>query len=267
MTPIHFAHANGIPGAAYRVLFQHLAPYQIHYSHALGLHMPLESRSWQPLAEELAAEIETRHSTPVIGIGHSLGAVLMFRVAASRPELFRQLILLDPPMFGPGRRTMMMLVRMLGLSGRLIAIAKQAAQRRDYFDTREEAFAYWQSRSFFQRFDPASFREYVEEGLVKRPEGGYTLLIPRALEARIFQLTPVWIGRRLPAVPWRYVYAASPGLLTPQEIRSHLARFPQGTMLPFDGGHMFPLEQPEACGQLIIRLIEELENEKSRHSR
>lgn len=229
--------------------------------------MPLESRSWQPLVEELVSEIETRHRMPVIGIGHSLGAVLMFRAAIARPDLFRQVILLDPPMFGPGRRAMMMAVRLLGLSGRLIAIARQAAQRRDYFGSREEAFAYWQSRRFFQQFDPASFREYVEEGLVKRPEGGYTLLIPRALEARIFQLTPVWIGRRCPAVPWRYVYAARSGLLTPREIRAHLARFPSGTMLPFEGGHMFPLEQPKACGELIIRLIEEMEQEKSRHSR
>lgn len=73
---------------------------------------------------------------PVILVGHSMGARIAARVATRSPELFRSLVLLDPPTSGPGRRPYPVpMERTLGLlhaghRGEALAAIRSAAGRR-----------------------------------------------------------------------------------------------------------------------------------------
>jgi pimeloyl-ACP methyl ester carboxylesterase len=49
---------------------------------------------------DLAAVMETLHHAPAHVIGNSFGASIVLRLAAERPELFRSLIVHEPPLFG-----------------------------------------------------------------------------------------------------------------------------------------------------------------------
>src|SRR5574341_641269 len=70
---------------------------------------------WLYLVEQLEDEIErTWRGEPVFGVGHSLGGYLTFLAAARRPELVRAIVLLDAPIIGPFRGTMLGATKTLG---------------------------------------------------------------------------------------------------------------------------------------------------------
>jgi N-formylmaleamate deformylase len=59
----------------------------------------------ETLAADAAALIEALGLGPCNVLGHSMGARVAIRLARRRPELLGRLVLADPPVTGPGRRT------------------------------------------------------------------------------------------------------------------------------------------------------------------
>ena len=98
---IQFAHGNGFPSSCYAALFSYLEKdYSISYVEMSG-HDPNYpvTENWDYLVEEQIHAV-AQHQRPVIGVGHSLGGVLLFRAAVYHPELFSSVILLDSPLIG-----------------------------------------------------------------------------------------------------------------------------------------------------------------------
>ena len=124
MTPIQFSHANGFPAKSYQYLFDLFAPHSVSYVNIFGGNRP-EITTWQPYLEELIADIESKHTQPIIGIGHSFGGALTLKAAQIRPDLFKKIILLDPPIFGRFKRTMISLVSALGITDKVVPIVKK----------------------------------------------------------------------------------------------------------------------------------------------
>ncbi|MDX2249642.1 MAG: alpha/beta hydrolase [Bacteroidia bacterium] len=256
MSEIQFSHANGFPAKTYEKFFRFLHPHTVTHVDVLGIGKYRPGKTWRPIVPELIRDIETRHSRPVWGVGHSFGGVLTLWAAVDRPDLFEGIILLDPPIFTPSIRLGMALVSALGLSHRLVPIARNALRRRDKFESREHAYQYWKSRPFFQDFDPEAFDAYTHHGLKLGENGGVELAIPRALESHLFATTPARIGNTRPKVPSFYVYATQ-GVTPDNMIRKHKRLFPLTQFVPIEGKHMFPLEQPENTANLIKKIIEE----------
>src|SRR5690554_7671811 len=53
--------------------------------------------NWLALRDELLHTLES-FDAPVIGVGHSMGGVLMAMAAEASPERFRCVVMLDPPL-------------------------------------------------------------------------------------------------------------------------------------------------------------------------
>ena len=90
---IHFAHANGVPSRVYQKLFDLLRDeYEVIYVPLLGpdKRYPIDNH-WRSLTDQVIDSIVRQaNGRKVIGLGHSLGAVLTFQAAQQRPELFEQ---------------------------------------------------------------------------------------------------------------------------------------------------------------------------------
>jgi pimeloyl-ACP methyl ester carboxylesterase len=254
MTPIQFSHANGMPAPSYRVLLEALGERPIGYVERFGHGQFKVGYTWASLVDELIADIESRWKEPVIGIGHSLGGVLSMQAAARRPELFRQLILLDPPMFAPHRRWAMGTVRALGFGGKMIPPAVKAKRRKRTFASLEAARTYWLQRPFFQRFDPRCFEDYLHAGLEPAPEG-VKLRFTAENEYRIFLGTPAFLPKAPRNLPVDFIIASFHDTLQPQDVAALRRRYPQAGFHVIEGTHMFPMEQPEAAAKAILNLI------------
>lgn len=252
---IQFSHANGIPAESYQPLFEALRPNAISYVPYFGTGNYDLRQGWQPMVDELIAAIEASGQAPVIGIGHSLGGGLTLFAAQQRPELFKQIIFLDSPLFGFRKRAVLYLMGLFGQSGRLIPPARKTRTRREHFPTREEALEYWRKRFFFHKFDDRAMRLYVQHALRPHPEHGFTLTLPREREYEIFLHTPTRLGRIPAQIPSVFIHATQHPIHDQNDIAWLKRNFNQTTFIPFDGTHMFPLEQPEKLAALLREVL------------
>jgi pimeloyl-ACP methyl ester carboxylesterase len=116
---LHFAHANGFPPGTYRKLIDELTNHRHVFSMAARPLWPdsrLQAlRDWSPLAEDLRAELNRRGVRGIVGVGHSLGAVISLLAAAADPGLFSAVIAVDPIIFTGARTLFWGVAKKLGL--------------------------------------------------------------------------------------------------------------------------------------------------------
>lgn len=244
-----FAHANGVPGGSYQKFLGHFAnQYQLAVMPQLA-HNPdyPVDLYWRSLADELEAFIKPLPK-PVLGMGHSMGGVLMFVVAARNPDWFKGLVMLDPPLVNGWMVPVFALMRKLGLIDRFTPAGK-SKYRRDFWPSREAAEANFKSKPFFQRFDPESLQHYMDAVLQQRDDGvhlGFTV----ANEVAIFRNGPPPLGRMRLRVPGLLVN----GLQSETMFRIAGARHVKKHRMDYsliDGSHMYPLEHPQATAHQV----------------
>ena len=258
---IHFAHANGIPSLVYQKLFDLLKDdYDIIYVPILGQNRryPIDNH-WESLTREVVDNIVRKsQGRKVIGIGHSLGGVLSFKAALKRPELFQQVILLDPPLILGKESLALHIAKLLGLKAvDQMSPAALSIRRRDHWDSREQAAALLGSKGFYKDFDPQCFNDYIDYALIDDTiRGGVELTIPKMDEVEIFRTNPSlwWMPHEHPQIPIHLIAASNGPFLNrgfPQMVKRKFAV----PYTVFDGSHMFPLEKPNETVALIKQLI------------
>lgn len=257
---IHFAHANGVPSACYHKLLQALSPsYDVRPLPLLGTdpRFPVDD-NWHSLTEQVAASIREKADAPVIGMGHSLGGLCTFMAAHRYPELFRAVVIMDPPVInGPGAITFG-LMKKLGLADRVTPAGKSSG-RREHWSSREEARASLGRKKFFQAWDPDCFEDYLHFGLTD-DEQGVRLTIPAATEVQIFRTTPhdSWRYRSPLKMPGVLLSGAS-SEFKGTGFAERLARHHALKHVQVEGGHMFPLEKPLLTAEVVQRELQALE--------
>ena len=205
--PLHFLHANGYPPACYAPLLDNLR----NNYHVFGMLLrplwagtdPRAIRDWRPFSNDLLQFLEYQQATAVVGLGHSIGAVVTLRAALRQPERFRALVLMDPVLLPSRYIVGLRVLRTVGLARRTNALAGAALRRRQHFQNRDQLYAGYRRRDVFRFISDDKLHALVE-GITKRTaDGGYELVYSREWEARIYQ-TGIWndldIWTRLPTL-------------------------------------------------------------------
>lgn len=253
MKKIHFSHANGFPANSYEYFFSHLKGADIDFINTMGHAGYDNKKNLTFLRDELIDHISQNNEQPVIGIGHSSGAAATLFAAAERPDLFDQVILIDPVTLGSRKRFAIELSRKVGLWNRF-SPAKQARRRRYQFENREEAFEYYKHKSLFKNFHPESFRSYIEHGVVESNQQ-FELKFSPQVEADIFSHVPSRIPKDLTQVKGTIIYAKNSNIFGESDINWWKRNHPHFNLICFDGYHLFPFELPEKAAEEINRLI------------
>lgn len=258
---IHFAHANGIPSKVYRNLFQQLQDeYQVIYLPQIGTdeRYPITNH-WPHLVNQVIdSVVQQSQGQKVIGMGHSLGAVLTLMAALQRPELFSQVIMLDPPLILGHQSFAFHLAKIF--SPQMIdkiTPAGLSAKRREHWDSRKQAAETLGDKPFYQHFDPESFQAYIEEGLQEdHLRGGVTLTIPREAEVAIFRTTPSWWWWSKPKPKIQVdLIVGRESVFYKKGISALVQKKMSIPLQVVEGGHMFPLEHPENTAKIIKACI------------
>jgi len=228
--------------------------FTVTFSDAIGMdprYPPTEG--WPHLVEQLISTLEAK-GKPVYGVGHSLGGYLNFLAAAQRPELFRAIVLLDAPIIGSFRGSMLGAVKRLGIVDR-VTPAGATRDRRSTWKTREEAKAHFRSRPLFRDFAEECLDDYVNHGLIH--DGEFRLKIDPAIEYRIYRTIPHDMMRHLPElrVPAAFIGGESSDVVR----RVRLAGMkPKFRLRKVPGGHLFPFERPREAARSIAQALAEL---------
>ena len=188
-------------------------------------------------------------------MGHSLGGYLHYLAAAQRPELYRAIVLLDAPIIGPFRGSMLGATKRLGIVDR-VTPAGATRDRRSTWQTREEARAHFRSRALFRRFTEQCLDDYVNHGLVEK-EGRLSLKIDPLVEYQIYRTIPHDMMRHLRRlrVPAAFIGGADSEVVR----RVRLAGMrPKFSLRKVPGGHLFPFEHPREAATSLAQALEDL---------
>lgn len=257
--PLHFVHGNGFPSPCYQQLLSRLEErFNCCYIERVGHdHRFPVTENWRALVDEVILSIRSQTTQPVIAVGHSLGGILSLLASIEQPALFKSVILLDSPLLGRLKSSILRLSKLLGVVDH-VTPAFRTRGRREHWQTREEAFAYLKSRRLFKYFTTACLNDYIEYGLNK-DESGYTLRFDPRIEYQIYRTIPHVLYRYKGAlsVPSALIYGDKSNVINQADIQ-YMKTHHQIASFKTNGTHMFPMEHPDATADLIFQVLGEM---------
>lgn len=193
---------------------------------------------WVGVAEQIVAEC----GEPLaLGLGHSLGGTTTMLGAAARPDLVRQIALVEAVIpIGKGAPDPARIARLERLVG-------GARKRRAHWPDRAEARSHFAGRGVFARWRDDALDLYVNEGLRDTPGGYVVLKCPGAVEAAVFEngqgLDAIAAAARV-RCPATWVWARG-GDFPRALYEGAVATMKSARIVDVEGGHMVPMEAPE----------------------
>ncbi|HTP01626.1 MAG TPA: alpha/beta hydrolase [Anaerolineales bacterium] len=263
---LHFLHANGYPPACYRPLFDRLAA----QFHVFGMLLrplwpgsdPSVLRDWKPFTEDLRYFLASGNDSPVIGVGHSIGAVVTLRAAIQEPSLFGALILIDPVLLPPRRIVQLRVMRALGLGRRTNRMVQAALRRRRRFDSLEQLFAGYRRRDIFHYFSDEHLRVLIDGLTRPTADGAFELVYSPEWEARIYETSiwndaDLWNGIGSLLMPMLFLrgdetdtfFATTADMVQKKNPHTRIASVPRAT-------HLLPMERPDVVAAAIEEFLD-----------
>lgn len=259
---VNLAYANGFLPQTYTAaltpLFEH---YQVVAAHARPMWQPPPApetlHHWRQLSADLLAQLDPLASQPVIGIGHSVGAIATLYAAVARPDRFRCVVLIDPTLLSGRYLRGLWLMRLIGRDARM-RLVSGALKRGRHWESAEAAYTYFRGKRLFSRWSDAAVRVYSDSLTAPDPAGGVQIVFPPEWEARIYQTIPldVWqIPARL-TVPTLVIRGELSNTFHAESASRFSRLNPRATLITIpDAGHLVAQEQPEATGRAIADFI------------
>lgn len=273
--PLHFLHANGYPPECYKPLLELL---KTDY-HVFGMYLrplwdgshPQEIHTWHPLSDDLLRFLSDRETGPVIGVGHSIGAVVTLRAALREPGRFRALVLLDPVLFVPARLAAWKVIRALGVGDRLHPLIRAAQRRRRAFDNLETVFRGYRTRPVFRYMSDESLRAYIAGITKPSANGGYELVYSPEWEAQIYRSGlhdfDIWRNLHKLAVPTLFIRGAETDTFFENAARLVKQKQPNVRVETLEKStHLLPLERPQEVFDIMQSFLSDVRERPLRQS-
>ena len=257
---IHFAHANGYPPESYRQL---LSPLTNDYKVIGMLQRPLwdnsdynEIKNWHQLADDMIQFLDEQSLKSIVGVGHSLGAIVSVLAASKRPDLFKKLILIEPVIF-PKLMTAVNHLMPMSLRKKYVPVAKVALKRKDHWSTEQEIFDSYRKKKIFALLSDASIWDWIKAGIVPHKEGGVTLRFTKQWEAHIYAtVTNVLDALDKLTVPFYIMRGAKTNVISDKMWTKLNRKYPTERLIEYKNAtHLLPLELQETVANDILRII------------
>ena len=263
---VHFLHANGYPPDCYQPLLELL---KTEY-HVFGMLLrplwqdskPENLRSWHPLSDDLRSFLSSQPG-PVIGVGHSIGAIVTLRAALHDPSLFKALVLIDPVLFVPRRLFLWHIFRVIGLGDRVHPLIAGAKKRRRTFDELEKVFRSYRNRNIFRYMSDENLRIYIEGMTKPTVDGKYELVYSSAWEAQIYRTGlhdfDIWRELANLKVPTLFIRGAESDTFLENAAKMVKQKQPQAQVETLEKStHILPLEHPKEVFDIMHSFLKEL---------
>ncbi len=253
---LHFAHANGFPAGSYKQLFAQLeSDFNIIALEKMG-HNPIYpiNDNWSNLAQELVAYLKQHATEPVIGVGHSMGGIATFLAAYQRPELFSQIIMLDPPLAMSYGSLAFYLAKKTGYMDKMTPAGK-TQYRKTQWDNRQACYDNLAPKGLFKGFNEEAIWDYINAATKTREDGKLHLHYSVDAECAAFRTVPDNMEfKRKPLVVPGTLIRFEDGVIRPY-FAQRLAKLHKMDCRTVTGGHMLPLQEPEFVAGLIKEMV------------
>ena len=256
---INFVHANGFPAGSYKTFFSYLeqdfdivAKPQYGHDNQFKWH-----KNWQHIVNELIHFIE-KQNQPVISIGHSFGGIITFIAACQRPELFKAILLLDPPVVTGHKAWLVKMVKPTPYMDKITPAGKAIIRRRTW-PLGSDIASQFAKRKLFRNFDSRCLKDYVASAIKEKNQQLELHFLPE-VEADIFRNLPTNLSRykNKLKVPATFIYGEKSPVCPKSRAQDFCRLNNMKLKMMLNADHMFPLEQPESSAEFIKETILEL---------
>jgi pimeloyl-ACP methyl ester carboxylesterase len=266
---VHLLHGNGFCAGTYSPFVKYLID-DLHIfasdvrGHG-GSDLPTINRirNYDIFADDLKSLIEQTMSPPIIGLGHSLGAVTTSIAAAKYPRLFSSIILLDPSILPRRILWVLAAMKLVGLGGK-IPLAKSARHRKKTFQGKKEALRRFTSgRGIFKTWSKEFVEAYLECGLLEKDPETAILRCDPELEAQIFESVPlnVWTYAKKISCPVLAIRGEQSDVFTADSAERLKYLISDYELVTIPGaGHFVPMGKPEECARAITEFVHRKDN-------
>lgn len=272
--PLHFLHANGYPPACYKPLLELL---QTEYR-VFGMMLrplwdeskPDEINDWHSFSDDLRVFLNSYpldgttqgKPVPVIGVGHSVGAIVTLRAALRNPRKFRALIILDPVLFVPQRLVEWRVQR--AKDPKSHPLIQRAEKRRRTFSDLERVFESYRDRDLFRYMSDENLRIYIE-GITRKTKDGYELVYSPDWESRIYftsmQDFDIWNNLQTLQVPALFLRGAETDTFLEEAAMLVNLKQPRARIETLEKStHLLPLERPVEVFEIMQSFLKSLES-------
>ncbi|MCP5057847.1 MAG: alpha/beta hydrolase [bacterium] len=255
-------HATGFHARCWDPVIRHLGDCHViavdQRSHGRSEKTPIEH--WDVFGRDLSAFVQGLDLPDVVGIGHSMGGHALVDAAATLPDRFRRLVIIDPVIASPDH---------YGEGGwRLSDLGGEphpTAKRKRHFASPEEMIERFRDREPYRVFHPDALRAYCNYGLLLAEDGeGFELACPPEIEASIYMTSRTNAGVhesiRALEIPVLVLRAKLPPKeRTMMDFSSSptwpalVHQFHHGREIHFvERTHFLPMEIPEEIAKLIL---------------
>ena len=266
--PLYFLHANGYPPACYKPLLEKLATQY----HTFGMLLrplwpnskPEEIKDWHPLSDDLLHFLDEQKRESVIGMGHSIGAIVTLRAALMEPSRFRALVLMDPVLFPRYYMLEWNLARTVGLGYRAHPLIQGALKRRREFDDLDKVFDGYRRRGIFRFFSDENLRTFIDGITRPKANGGFELAYSPEWESRIYftgiwRDWDLWNGLKKLQVPTLIIRGAETDTFWESTARMvEQKKNPKIKIVALEKStHLLPLERPQEVFDITQKFFED----------
>lgn len=261
---VHFAHANGFPATSYKKLWRSLPEHFrviAHDKFGHNQHLPVDD-NWRNQITELVHFIEANASGPVYAVGHSFGGVVSFMTCCLRPDLFKGLIMLDPPIMAGPIAPLFRIIKKTPLIDKISPSGKSKI-RKTFWQPDEDPLHYFKPKALFKDFDSECLQDYVNAATTKE-KTSISLSFDAGVETAIFRKLPHNINsfRGKLTRPAKLFTAQHTNVCFPPLVRRFLKQHKDLSHEVVQGvGHLFPFEKPEQTAKLITNTITQWETD------
>lgn len=257
---LHFAHANAYPIKTYNTFLNILTS----DFHVIGMNQrpvwpnenPEDFVNWDILADDLIDFLDQQNLSNIYALGHSMGGIATLMASIKRPDLFSKIILIDPVILPEVyyQAIEQASFEKLQKMNPLITIAMN---RRDRWATIDEARTYFESKTFYKRFNKEAKKDFLQHG-IKKDDNGFRLSYPREWEARVYgTASNPWNALRKIKANTLIIKAEFSDVIRSEndwKNIQHAAKNASFVELE-NAGHLMPQEKPK---ELISKIIEYL---------
>ncbi len=257
---IHFAHANAYPVKSYshflRLFTDEFEVFGMHQRPCWPGSDYNAFTNWDLLGDDLVEILDAHEMKSVVGMGHSMGGIATLVAANKRPDLFSCIILIDPVIMD---REMIKMIKQMPYEQQVAnnPMAQIAMKRRNSWENKSEALAYFESKSFFQKFTPEAKQTFLDYGL-QEVDNKITLRYSREWESKIYSVVPdVWAELEKLDCPALIVKAEKSDVIRTKEQWNMIKEVTSSaTCLELeDSGHLIPQEKPVELKHAIIDFL------------
>lgn len=269
---LHLATANGFPPETYHPMVTPLTARQrlvgYRYRPLWSDTQPANIASWHDLADDLMNDLATfAGDQPVIGMGHSLGGIITLYAALRQPKRFKALILIDTVIM-PRYLLPIIWFRQKLRQHRRTRLVQGALRRRVHFPNAAAARAHYQGRGIFSGWHPAALEGYLAGGFRSASDGGVTLAWSPEWEGHIFSLVPIdtWNAITRVCQPMLLMRGKRSNVMIERTWADLQRLLPHATFVEVDGGHMLPMQQPQAVAAAVQAFLDAQHRERGEYA-